>query len=83
VVTTIQVRLFARFRDVAGTDRLEMPASDALTVEGLRRRIGELFPTLAVLLSRSAIAVNGEFAGDPTPVLPSDEVAVIPPVSGG
>jgi molybdopterin converting factor subunit 1 len=83
VVKVVQVRLFARFRDAAGADTLECPFPEPPTVGGLRGRVGARFPELGALLARSAFAVNGEFADDDTPLSPGDEVAVIPPVSGG
>ena len=75
--------LFAKLRDAAGTDAVavELPAGG--TVADLRRRLGEAHPAVAGLLERSAIAVNHDFADDARPLAPGDEVAVIPPVSGG
>ncbi len=75
--------LFAKLRDAAGADAVavELPAGG--TVADLRRRLGEAHPAVAGLLERSAIAVNHDFADDARPLAPGDEVAVIPPVSGG
>jgi molybdopterin converting factor subunit 1 len=81
VSRTIRVRLFARFRDVAGADTIDVPA--APNVAELRRQVAEIYPELAGLLARSAVAVNGEFADDDVSLSPGDEVAIIPPVSGG
>jgi molybdopterin converting factor small subunit len=53
-----------------------------LTVH-LRRALAERYPALAPLLERSAIAVNHDFADDSSILRESDEIAVIPPVSGG
>jgi len=77
------VLLFAKLRDAAGADAVavELPAGG--TVADLRRRLGEAHPAVAGLLERSAIAVNHDFADDARPLAPGDEVAVIPPVSGG
>lgn len=79
----IQLRLFARAKELAQTDvlRLELPA-DA-TIGDLRRQVAEAYPHLKNLLERSALAVHDEFAED-TLVLSADaEVALLPPVSGG
>jgi molybdopterin converting factor subunit 1 len=80
---TLTVLLFAKLRDAAGSDAVavELPASG--TVADLRRRLDEAYPALAGLLERSAIAVNHDFVDDTRPLAPGDEVAVIPPVSGG
>jgi molybdopterin converting factor subunit 1 len=80
---TVWVRLFARFRDAIGAESVAVPLPGPRTAAALRRQMGELYPDLAGLLERSAIAVNGEFANDDTPVTPDDEVALLPPVSGG
>jgi molybdopterin converting factor subunit 1 len=80
---TVEVRLFARFRDVARSETLAVPIADDERVRDLRRKIGEQYPKLVDLLQRSAFAVNGEFANDDTAVSANDEVALLPPVSGG
>jgi molybdopterin converting factor subunit 1 len=77
------VRLFARARDLAGTDRVTLSLPAGATVGDLRRRLAADYPALAELLTRSALAVAGEFAHD-ADLLPADaEVALLPPVSGG
>ena len=79
----VRVRLFARARDLAGSDRLEIELPASATVGELRRRLTELLPALGSLVEHSALAVNDEFAGDSL-ILPVDaEVALLPPVSGG
>jgi molybdopterin converting factor subunit 1 len=80
---TVQVRLFARFRDAIGAESVAVPLPGPKTAAALRRQMSELYPDLIALLERSAIAVNGEFANDDTAVKPDDEVALLPPVSGG
>lgn len=76
-----RLRLFASVREVAGTASAEI---DAGTVAELMAaacaRYGERF---AAALSRCRVWVNGEPAGPDTPLAPDDEVAVLPPVSGG
>ena len=83
VNAAVAVRLFARFRDAAGVDAVAITLPQPATVADLRRHLGERFPALGGLLARSALAVNGEFADDDIPVSADDEVALIPPVSGG
>ena len=75
------VRLFAAARDAAGTGRDELPgATVGEVVIAARERYGEGF---GAVLSTSKIWVNGEPAGSDDPIGPADEVAVLPPVSGG
>ena len=75
------LRLFASAREAAGTDRAVVEGrtvADVLTVA--RRNYGARF---AEVLAGSRVWVNGEPAEDDTPVTDADEVAVLPPVSGG
>jgi molybdopterin converting factor subunit 1 len=80
---TLTVNLFAAIRDLAaaGTVAVELPPG--ATVADLRRELVTRFPQMSALLARSAIAVNHDFAQDVVVLQPTDEVAVIPPVSGG
>lgn len=79
----MQVRLFARARDLAGADVLDVPLPAGATVRDLRLRLAKVCPRLAGLLERCALAVDNEFADDALPLPPGAEVAVLPPVSGG
>jgi sulfur-carrier protein len=75
------LRLFASAREAAGTNRAEIPgATVADVLAEARRRYGEGF---AALLPTCRIWVNGDQADDATAVGAGDEVAVLPPVSGG
>ena len=75
------VRLFASARDAAGTGRDELPGTTVgEVVTAARERYGAGFDAV---LSTSKIWVNGEPAGSDDPIGPADEVAVLPPVSGG
>jgi molybdopterin converting factor subunit 1 len=82
-VITIQVRLFARARDLAGMDTLAVALPGGATVGDLRRSMAAEHPEMAGLLAHSAIAVDGEFAEDALPLTTRAEVALLPPVSGG
>lgn len=75
------LRLFASAREAAGTER---DVIDAATVGEVlaeaRRRYGEGF---GAVLDRARVWLNGDPAAPGDPVGASDEVAVLPPVSGG
>jgi molybdopterin converting factor subunit 1 len=79
----VRVRLFARAKDIAGTDVLSVELAPTAVVADLRGRLAALLPALAVLLPRSAVAVNEEFARDEQPLTEGADVALLPPVSGG
>jgi molybdopterin converting factor small subunit len=75
------VVLFAAAREAAGTGRDELPGATVGDVlEQARRRYGAVF---AEVLSQSRVWVNGEPADPGSAVGDDDEVAVLPPVSGG
>ncbi len=76
----VTVKLFAQMRDLFDADAV---AVEARTVAGLRLALDALRPAAAPLLTRCRVAVNLEFVDDDHAVTPADEVAVIPPVSGG
>jgi molybdopterin converting factor subunit 1 len=80
---TCRVRLFARARDLAGADAVEVAVPAGATVGDLRRLLAAARPELAALLCRSALAVNDEFADDGLTLPHGAEVALLPPVSGG
>lgn len=79
----MKVRFFARARELAGTDVLDIELPAGATVAALRRRLAEQLPALRAMLDRCAIAVNEEFADDEYVLSRDAEVAVLPPVSGG
>jgi len=78
---TIQVRLFAALRELAGASRVDGEGRNAGEVaDGLSATYGERFAAIAAV---SSFVVNGERAARDTPVAEGDEVAILPPVSGG
>ena len=79
----LNVRLFARARDLAAADVLRVELPDGATVADLRLRLVVACPALAGLLERSALAVENEFADDSRVLWADAEVALLPPVSGG
>jgi sulfur-carrier protein len=77
----VQLRLFAQARDAAGTGRADLPgATVGEVLDAARRRYGEAFVRV---LDQSRVWVNGEPAKPGQAVAAGDEVAVLPPVSGG
>ena len=73
--------MFAAAREAAGTARDDVPGATVAEVLGAaRQRYGRPFIDV---LPTCRIWVNGDPAADTTAVGPNDEVAVLPPVSGG
>jgi molybdopterin converting factor subunit 1 len=79
----VRVRLFAVAREVAGANEVEVELPSGGTAGELRAALVERWPALAAVLKLSRIAVNADFAGDDRVLSESDEIALIPPVSGG
>ncbi len=78
---TIRVRLFAALRDEAGASVVEAEGRTAGEIaDALGLRFGERFAQIA---AAGSLVVNGERARRETPVAEGDEVALLPPVSGG
>lgn len=79
----VRVLLFGAAADAAGTREVEIDAGESSTLEDLWPQLAERHPGLSPLRETLAFAVNGEYARGDAPVSPGDEVAVLPPVSGG
>lgn len=79
----IDVKLFAILRDQAGVSEmpLELPL-DATVAEALRS-LEQRLPALRQSTRRIAFAVNRRYAQPDVVLQPGDELALIPPVSGG
>ncbi len=80
---TIRVLLFAEAKSVAGQPAVDVELPDDASVCDVKAALRERFPRLRELLDRSAVAVNQALVDGEHPVRRGDEVAWIPPVSGG
>ena len=78
----IRVLLFGAAADRAGTREVELFVDDGTLAE-LWPLLANRYPALAPMRDTLAFAVNGEYARMNALVSPGDEVAVLPPVSGG
>lgn len=79
----VTVQLFARLRDLAGRDRWTCDLPAGASVADVWRAVAEAHPAVQVLGPAISAAVNADFASMKTPVHDGDEVAFLPPVSGG
>ncbi len=80
----VQIRLFAQLRERAGADAIEAELADGATVADALSQLAQSSP-LGDLLARLPVrmAVNRELADADTQLHPDDELALLPPVSGG
>jgi molybdopterin converting factor subunit 1 len=79
----IAVQLFARARDLAGMDRVEVSVQRPATVAAVRSALMIRCPKLAAIGAHLLAAVDSAYADDSDSIPASGEVAFFPPVSGG
>jgi sulfur-carrier protein len=77
----MRVRLFAALRELAGTSELDMDAPDVgALLDQLTEKLG---PRFERIMQVGTVVVDGETVGRDRSLNPDDEVALLPPVSGG
>jgi molybdopterin converting factor subunit 1 len=79
----VTVRLFARLRDLAGSAELVREVPSAATVETVWRGLVAEMPGLEEYERIMSVAINADYARMSAAVHDGDEVAFLPPVSGG
>jgi molybdopterin converting factor subunit 1 len=79
----VTVRLFARLRDIAGTGELTREAHVGATVGTVWAGLVADHPELAAYEKSISCAVNADYSRFTATVSDGDEVAFLPPVSGG
>lgn len=80
---TIQVRLFARYAELAGAERFALPVDGPLTVREALERLRAIVPGAGVIPARPLCALNAVQASGDEIVRDGDELAILPPVAGG
>jgi molybdopterin converting factor subunit 1 len=79
----VNVKLFARLRELAGTGELDWDVPDGSTVRDVWLRLASQFPAVAGHERSISSAVNADYARMSARLQDGDEVAFLPPVSGG
>jgi len=79
----VKVLFFAVCREISGMRDTEVEVPEGATVADLLVSIGSEHPRLGEMARILMVSVNQEYAGQDTPLAEGDEVALIPPVSGG
>lgn len=77
----VHVRLFASYREAAGTNQLDTPLRASARVQDLLDVLSPQIPALT--RARGMVAVNHTYVNPDAELHDGDEVALIPPVSGG
>jgi molybdopterin converting factor subunit 1 len=79
----VTVRLFARLREIAGAAELTRDVNSDATIGVVWRELVREFPEMARYERSISSAVNADYARMDQAVSDGDEVAFLPPVSGG
>jgi molybdopterin converting factor subunit 1 len=79
----LRVKLFAVAKQAAGSEFIDLDVAEPATVAAIRAALVSALPDLVAAKKHLLFAVNAEYASDKTVVRSTDEVACIPPVSGG
>jgi sulfur-carrier protein len=88
-VITLKVKSFSILREIIGREQIivQLPITDErrtrTTVGDLRRRIYELYPAISAQRIVMTFAVNAKLANDKSVLNDFDEIALLPPISGG
>ena len=83
LVLNITLRLFASYRERVGQSALELTMPDGATAGTVARWVVDQYPGIVGGASALVVAVNQEYQQHDYELADGDEVALIPPVSGG
>jgi len=83
VKQSLSIKLFASLRQAMRSDEIKINIDNEITVYHMKKIVFETFPNLKKLNVPFLVAVNHKFAKDSVVISTKDEVALIPPVSGG
>jgi molybdopterin converting factor subunit 1 len=79
----VTVRLFARLRELVGASEVRQELPDEANAQTAWQSLVRSYPALADYEPLISCAVNEEYARFTTPLKNGDEIAFLPPVSGG
>lgn len=82
-MSEFKIRLFAAAKQSLHTDSVAIQLDPPHTLMRLQSQLASEFPAIATLIQKSRLAVNATYAAPERTLSPTDEIALIPPVSGG
>ena len=79
----VQVLFFGQLKDLTGRSAETLPLGDRATLRDVLQHYSDKYPSIHKLSPSLALSVNQEYASADTSLRDGDEVALLPPVSGG
>ncbi len=83
VKQSLSIKLFASLKQAMDSDEIKINIENEITVLQMKKIIFETFPSLKKSNIPFFVAVNHKYATDSDVIDTTDEVSLIPPVSGG
>jgi len=83
VKQSLSIKLFASLRQAMRSDVIKINIDSEITIYQMKKIVFETYPNLKTLNVPFFVAVNHKFVKDSSVIKPKDEVALIPPISGG
>ena len=80
---SLSIKLFASLKQSMNSDEIKIDIDNEITVSQMKKIVFETFPNLKKLNVPFFVAVNYKLANDSSIIISKDEVALIPPISGG
>tara|TARA_Y100000814_G_C12241901_1_gene371870 strand:- start:369 stop:662 length:294 start_codon:yes stop_codon:yes gene_type:complete len=79
----VKVKCFAWAFEVTGSEEIEIEIKESAKVSDLRECLSQKYPQFSGRMESIAVSINQEFAGEGSIISAFDEIALIPPISGG
>jgi molybdopterin converting factor subunit 1 len=79
----VRIRLFARYREATGQERMDVDLPEGSSVDTAWKAIVDRHPDLARYRPYTLFAVGHDYVEPDHPLKPDDELCLFPPVSGG
>ena len=79
----VRARFFGLYRELVGSSQADLEIEDKISLADLKQKLAVVFPPLQAFADNLLLAVNGEYGSVELQLKDGDEIAVLPPLSGG